>query len=59
MALYQELKKLTPRQLKIIWLYYFANKSHTAIAQILHCSTRTVGYQRVQALKKLKLNMLK
>jgi len=59
MALYQELKKLSPRQLKIIWLYYFANETHEAIAKVLHCSTRTVGYQREKALAKLKSRMLR
>ena len=58
-ALAQALKNLTPRQLKILWLYYFANKSHEAIAKKLKCAPRTVGYQRLQALKKLKTELLK
>ena len=58
-ALAQALKNLTPRQLKILWLYYFANKSHEAIAKKLKCAPRTIGYQRMQALKKLKTDLLK
>ena len=58
MALAQELKKLTKRQLEILWRYYFANESHEAIGKALHCAPRTVGYQRVQALKQLKINMV-
>ena len=58
MALAQELKQLTKRQLEILWRYYFAKESHEAIAKSMHCAPRTSGYQRIQALKKLKLNMV-
>ena len=58
MSLSQELKKLTKRQLEILWRYYFAKESHEAIGKALNCAARTIGYQRVQALKKLKVNIL-
>lgn len=54
MALEQELKKLTPRQLEILWRYYFAGESHETIAKAMHCATRTVGYQRMLAIKQLQ-----
>ena len=54
MALEQELKKLTPRQLEILWRYYFAEESQETIAKAMHCATRTVGYQRMLAIKKLQ-----
>ena len=57
MSLSQELKKLTKRQLEILWRYYFAKESHEAIGKALNCAARTIGYQRVQALKKLKVNI--
>lgn len=57
-ALAQELKKLSKRQLEILWRYYFANESHETIGKAMNCAPRTVGYQRVQALKKLKVNIV-
>ena len=54
MSLNQELKRLSKRQIKILWCYYFLDQSHETIAKSLHCAARTVGYQRLQALKLLR-----
>ncbi len=55
-AVQQELQKLPRKQAEILQRYYIKQQTHAQIAQLLHCSVRTVGYQREKALAGIRKN---
>lgn len=52
--LYQILNKLTDKQKRRIYLYYFLNLKEREIAIVERCSIRAVQYSLQQALEKIK-----
>lgn len=54
LALWQELVRLSPRQKKILKLYFSGQYNQREIAELLKCSVRTVGYQKDTAIKLIR-----
>lgn len=54
LALQEVFKKLTPRQYRIIDLYYGQGRSHQDIAEIFGCTVRHIKRQKLEALNSIK-----